>query len=59
VEITAIQITVNHLFDIRPPEFVLSGKPISINVDEGFKVILHAVITIRILRPPLAVFFRR
>ena len=50
LQIAAVKITVNHLFDIRPPESVLSGKPVIINLHEGFKIILDAMIIIRILR---------
>jgi hypothetical protein len=57
-QIAAIQVTINHLFDIRPPEAVISGKPVIINLYEAFKVILHAGIIVRVLRPPGAVFLR-
>ena len=39
VQIAAVEITVDHLFDIGPPEAVISGKPVVINLHEGFKVI--------------------
>ena len=50
VQIAAVEITVDHLFDIGPPEAVISGKPVVINLHEGFKVILHAVVITGSLR---------
>jgi hypothetical protein len=50
VQIAAVEITIDHLFDIGPPEAVISGKPAVINLHEGFKVILHAAVIIGCLR---------
>jgi len=50
VKIAAIQITVNHLLDIRPPEAVLFGELFIIGLNEGFEIVLDAVVIIRILR---------
>ena len=50
VQIAAVEITVDHLFDIGPPEAVISGKPVVINLHEGFKVILHAAVITGSLR---------
>ncbi len=50
MQISAIKITINHLLDIRPPEAVLFGEVFVVGLDEGFKIILHAVVIIRILR---------
>ena len=50
LQIAAVEITVNHLFDIGPPESVLLGKMFIIGLDKGFKIILDAVVIIRILR---------
>jgi len=36
VKIAAIQITVNHLFDIGPPEAVLFGELFIIGLNEGY-----------------------
>ena len=58
-KIAAVKIAADHLFDIRPPEAVISGKPVIINLYEAFKVILHAGIIVRVLRPPGAVLIRR
>ena len=49
-QITAIQITIDYLFDIRPPEAILLGKMFIIGLNEGFKIVLDALIIIRILR---------
>jgi hypothetical protein len=46
LQITAVQVTVDHLFDIRPPESVISGKPVIINLCEGFEIIFYAVVII-------------
>ena len=58
-KIAAVKIAADHLFNIRPPESVIPGKPVIINLQEGFKVILYAVIIVRFLRSPGAVFLRR
>jgi len=50
VQIAAIKVAVDYLFDIRPPETVIFGKPVIINLHEGFKPILYAVVIIRVLR---------
>ena len=59
LQIAAVEVTVDHFFDIRPPETVIPGKPVIINLHEGFNVILHAGIIVRVLRPPGAVLIRR
>jgi len=50
VQITAIEITIDHLLDIRPPESILPGKMLVIDPDKSFKIILYAAVVIRILR---------
>ena len=50
VQITAIEITIDHLLDIRPPESVLPGEVLVVDPDKGFKIILYAAVVIRILR---------
>ena len=37
LQIAAVEVTVDHFFDIRPPETVIPGKPVIINLHEGFK----------------------
>ena len=46
-QITAIEITIDHLLDIGPPESVLPGETLIIDLDKGFKVVLHAAVVIR------------
>lgn len=49
-QIAAIQITIDHLFDIGPPEAVLPGETVVVFLHKGFKIILDAMVIIRILR---------
>ena len=48
-QISAIKITIDNLFDIRPPEAVLPRETVVIFLHKGFKIILDAVVIIRIL----------
>jgi len=50
VQITAIEIAVDHLLDIRPPESVLPGEMLVIDLDKGLKIVLDAAVVIRVLR---------
>jgi len=50
VQITAIEIAVDHLLDIRPPESVLPGEMLVIDLDKGLKIVLDAAVVIRRLR---------
>ena len=50
VQITAIEITVDHLLDIGPPESVLPGEMLVIDPDKGLKIVLNTAVIIRILR---------
>jgi hypothetical protein len=50
VQITAIEVAVDHLLDIRPPESVLPGEIFVIDLDKGLKIVLYAAVVIRILR---------
>jgi len=56
VQITAIEITIDHLLDIGPPESVMTGKLFLIDLDKGFKIVLYAAVIIRILRAAGPVF---
>ena len=47
VQIAAIEITIDHLLDIGPPESVLPGEMLVIDPDKGFKVVLHTAVIIR------------
>ena len=46
VQITAIEITIDHLLDIGPPEAVLPGEMLVIDPDKGFKIVLYAAVVI-------------
>ena len=50
VQITAIEIAVDHLLDIRPPESVLPGEMLVIDLDKGLKIVLDAAVVIRVLQ---------
>jgi hypothetical protein len=49
VRVAAVEIAVYDLLQIRPPEAVLPGEMIVIDLHKGLKAILHAAIVIRIL----------
>ena len=49
-QITAVEITIDHLLDIGPPESVLPGEILVIYPDKGFNIILYAAVVIRRLR---------
>ena len=46
VQVAAIEITIDHLLDIGPPETVLPGKILLIDPDKGLKVVFHAAVII-------------
>ena len=46
VQIAAIEIPIDHLLDIGPPEAVLPGKMLVIDPDKGLKIVLHAPVVI-------------
>jgi len=50
VQITAIEITIDHLLDIGSPESVLPGEMFIVDLEKGFKIVLDAAVVIRILR---------
>ena len=50
VHIPAVEVTVNNLCAIRPPEAILSGEMIVIDLHKGLEAILHTAVIIRILR---------
>jgi hypothetical protein len=52
VQNSAIQIPIDHLLDIGPPESVLPGEMLVIDPDEGLKIDLSAAVIIRILQAP-------
>jgi len=54
-QITAIEITIDHLLDIGPPESVLPGEVLFVDPDKGFKIILYTSVVIRRLRIALMI----
>jgi hypothetical protein len=50
VQIAAFQIPVNDLLQIRPPETVLPGEMVVIDMDKGFKMVRDAAVIIRIFQ---------
>ena len=46
VQITAIEIAIDHLLDIGPPEAALPGEMLVIDPDKDFKIVLHAAVII-------------
>jgi hypothetical protein len=46
VQIAAIQIPINHLLNVRPPEPVLSLTMFIVDLDKSFKIVLYAVVII-------------
>jgi hypothetical protein len=50
VQIAAVEIAIDHLLDIGPPESVLPGEMLVIDPDEGLKIVLHTAIIIGCLR---------
>ena len=52
MQIAAVEITIDHLLDIGPPESVLPGEMLVINPDKGFKIVLYTAVVIRRLWIP-------
>jgi hypothetical protein len=46
VQIAAIEITIDHLLDIGPPESVLPGEMLIIDPNKGLKIVLYAAVII-------------
>ncbi len=44
LQISAVKITIDYLFDIGPPKAILSGKVFVVGLNEGFKVILDVMV---------------
>jgi hypothetical protein len=51
MEDAAIEITVNDQFDIRPKEAILLGKALIVDLFQRFKIVLNALIILRVLWP--------
>ena len=56
VQNPAVQVSINHLFNVRAKKTVLPLEPLIIDLLEGFKMILHTLIVGRVLRVALAVY---
>ncbi len=52
VQVPAIKISVDDLLDIGTEKSILPFKPLFIDLEKGFKMILHAQVIIGILRVP-------
>jgi hypothetical protein len=50
VRIAAVEIAMDHLLHVGPPETVLPGKMLIVDPDEGLKIVFHAAIIIGCLR---------
>jgi hypothetical protein len=55
VQITAIEIAIDHLLDIGPIETVLSGEMLVIDPEKGFKIVLCTAVVIQRLRISLTI----
>lgn len=55
MQIAAIEIPVNDLLQMKPPESVLPGEMIIIDPNECFKIVLYAAVVIRTLRVSWAI----
>ena len=52
----AVQIAVNDLFNVGAKETVLPFEPLVIDLFEGLKMVLHALVIWRVLRIALAIY---
>jgi len=52
VQISTVQVAVNDLLEVRPPEPVSPFKMLFVDLDEALEVVLHASVIIRRLRVP-------
>jgi hypothetical protein len=55
VQIAAVEVTVNDILQIGPPEPVLPGEILVIDPDKGFKIILYTAVIIGQLGIPRAI----
>ena len=46
MQVTAIEIAIDHLLDIGPPEAVLPGKMIVVDLHKGLNIVLRAAVKI-------------
>jgi hypothetical protein len=52
VQVATIQVPVNDFLEVGPPEPVRHFESLLVNLDKGFKMVLHAPVIIRRLRVP-------
>ncbi len=52
VQVATVQVAVNNLLKVRPPEPVRLFEPLLENLNKGLKMVLHASVIIRRLRVP-------
>ena len=55
MQITTIEIAIDHLLDIVPPESVLPGEMLVIDPEKGFKIVLYTAVVIGQLWIPWAI----
>jgi hypothetical protein len=55
VQVAAVEVPVNDLLQMRPPEAILSGIMVIIDLNKVFKMVLYAAVIIRILRVSWAI----
>jgi len=52
VQVATVQVAVNDLLEVRPPEPARPFEPLPVDLNKGFKMVLHASAIIRRLRVP-------
>jgi hypothetical protein len=52
VQVATVQVAVNDLLEVRPPEPVRPFEPLLVKLNKGLKMVLHAPVIIRRLRVP-------
>ena len=52
VQVATAQVAVNDLLEVRPPEPARPFEPLPVDLNKGFKMVLHAPVIIRRLRVP-------
>ncbi len=52
VQVATIQVTVNDLLEVRLPEPIRFFEPLLVDLNKGFKMVLHAPLIIRRFRVP-------
>jgi hypothetical protein len=52
VQVATVQVAVNDLLEVRPPEPVRPFEPLLVDLNKGLKMVLHAPVIIRRLRVP-------